>query len=290
MKIVVSVFFIFATSIAKAQPVRLHIMAGFSNYSGDIQQKGFTLDQSNAVFTGGATYNLTEKFALRGEYSFTELGADDKKNSKPLLQARNLNFKTIIQELSLMGEYDIFNLYDKRITPYVFAGIGLFQFSPYTFDSLGKKAWLAGLSTEGQGFPEYPDRKVYKTKQLNIPFGGGIKYALSDDIHLGFELGIRTLFTDYLDDVSTRYVDENILFAKKGSQAVNVAFRGDELKINPQAYPSAGTIRGSSKSKDYYYFGQFRISFRMNWFNNNSEPGRYRSKRSGIGCPSWKQF
>lgn len=266
-----------------AQPVRLHIMGGFSNYSGDIRQQRFTLDRANSVISAGGTFNITEQVALRSDYSFTRLGADDKYN-KPDLRIRNLNFKTLIQELTLMGEYDIMSLNDRRFTPYVFAGIGVFHFSPYTLDTSGNKVWLAGLSTEGQGLPEYPDRKVYKKTQFNIPLGAGLKYALSDDIYVGFEIGIRKLFTDHLDDVSTTYIDKNILFNRKGQQAVDFAFRGDELKP-PAEYPKTGSLRGNSKRNDYYYYGQFKISLRMHWFDTD-ESITNKAGRKWLGCPS----
>lgn len=259
-------------------------MGGFANYTGDIQQKRFTLNQANAVITGGATFNVTDQLALRSDYSFTRLQADDKYN-KPALAVRNLNFKTLIQELNLMGEYDILNLNEHPLTPYLFAGVGVFKFSPYTVDPAGTKIFLIGLSTEGQGLHEYPDRKIYKKTQLNIPFGGGLKYALSDDIHVGFEIGIRKLFTDYIDDVSTTYVDPNILAVAKGQQAADYAFRGDELKP-PVAFPGAGATRGNSKINDYYYYGQFRLSFRMPWFDKGGS-NRVKGNGKGLGCPSW---
>ena len=268
-----------------AQPVRLHIMGGFANYGGEIQQRRFTLNQANGIIGAGATFNITNKFSLRGDGSFARLGADDKLN-KADLRARNLNFKTIIQELNLTGEYDIFNLNDKRFTPYIFAGIGVFHFSPYTLSPAGNRVYLVGLSTEGQGFREYPDRKVYRTIQVNIPMGGGVKYALSDDVYVGFEIGFRKLFTDYLDDVSTTYIDQNLLLARKGQTAVNYAFRGDELKPS-LSYPAAGALRGNSKKNDYYYYGQFRISFRMPWFDGEGS-STVKSNRKGLGCPSWR--
>lgn len=276
---------IFFTSALIAQPVRLHVMGGFANYSGDIQQRRFTFNQAKAVVSGGATYNITDRFALRSDYSFANLSADDKLN-KAYLKARNLNFKTIIQELDLIGEYDIFNNSDHRLTPYIFAGIGVFKFSPYTADSSGNKVFLVGLSTEGQGLPDYPDRKVYKKTQFNIPLGGGIKFALSEDLYVGFEIGFRKLFTDYLDDLSTTYIDRNTLLSRKGQRAVDYAFRGDELKP-PLAYPATGTLRGNSKRNDYYYYGQFKISLRMPWFENGGN-NTGKSGRKGLGCPSWR--
>ncbi len=84
------------------------------------------------------------------------------------------------------------------------------------------------MSTEGEGLVEYPDRKPYNLFQFSIPFGGGIKFRVSDHIVVAYEIGMRKTFTDYLDDVSTRYVDQAILLNERGPGAVAMAFRGDE--------------------------------------------------------------
>jgi opacity protein-like surface antigen len=283
MKKILFLLPVLLVTMLSAQPLRVHLGGGLANYSGDLQEKAFTLKQANGLASAGATFNITDKFALRSDYSFTKLGADDKYNTNPGLNARNLNFKTIIRELTIMGEYDIFDLSQKVWTPYVFAGVGGFKFSPYTTDPSDRKIFLQGLGTEGQGLPQFPDRKLYNRTEINIPFGGGFKYALSDDIHLSAEMSFRKLFTDYLDDVSTTYVDENVLLTGRGQTAVDVAFRGDELKTNPQPYPAAGTIRGKAENNDLYYFVQARISFRLNWldsggFNNGG-------RKSKVGCP-----
>jgi opacity protein-like surface antigen len=265
-----------------AQPLRLHIKGGFANYSGELQQRSFTLNQAGGVLSAGATFEISNNLALRSDYSLAKVGGDDKYGLTTGAIGRNLNFKTLVRELSLMGEYNLFDIYDKGWSPYIFAGVGVFKFSPYTTDSSGAKVFLAGLGTEGQGLSAYSNRLPYKRTQLNIPFGGGIKYALSDDIHLTAEVGFRKLFTDYFDDVSTTYADENLLYLGRGPQAVQLAFRGDELKNNPQQYPQEGAQRGNPKSKDWYYFGQVGISFRMNWFDNREYS---RSRKSKVDCP-----
>ena len=270
---------LFAVLHTQAQTVRLNFMTGLSNYYGEIQKKKLTFDKSNPVFAVGATLDITNKLLLRTEYSFTKLQGDDKRGIYP---TRNLNFKTYIQEGTLLLEYNLFDLYEKKLTPYVFSGVGLFRFSPYTTDSLNRKVYLVSLHTEGQGFPEYPDRKIYKRTQFNIPIGGGLKYAISDDVQFGFEYGLRILFTDYLDDVSKSYVDENILRNRAGQLAVDLSYRGDELKNGSKSYPGAGTLRGSSRVNDLYYYGLARLSIRMNWFENGLSSGR----KNKFGCPS----
>src|SRR5690606_15533698 len=106
-----------------------------------------------------------------------------------------------------------------------------------TYDTLGTKIFLRDLGTEGQGLPQYPDKKMYNLVQIAVPFGGGIRLRLSDNVHISYEIGLRKLFTDYIDDVSTTYADEAILASRRGQRAVGIAFRGDELKDLQLDYP-----------------------------------------------------
>ncbi|MCW3112517.1 MAG: hypothetical protein JWR18_913 [Segetibacter sp.] len=275
-----STLFIFISTVSISQPVRVHFTGGFANYNGDLQQKRVTLQQAKGAIGAGVTFNLSDRLSVRSDYTFANVSADDKRNKNSSLAARNLNFNTRLYELTLLGEYDILDLNQHKISPYVFGGVGLFHYDPYTTGAAGEKVYLSYLSTEGQGF--LSGKKNYKKTDFNIPLGAGVKYALSDEIRIGFELGLRVLRTDYLDDVSSYYVNQNTLRAARGQTAVDFAFRGDELKNNPAPYPSGGTTRGNNKVNDFYYFGLFRIDFRLNWFDNGgSGPGG----RGSVNCP-----
>ncbi len=54
-----------------------------------------------------------------------------------------------------------------------------------------------------KGFAEYPDRKVAKLTQMNIPMGVGVKYFLNDKVSLSAEVIHRQTNTDQIDAVST---------------------------------------------------------------------------------------
>lgn len=240
--------------LASAQN-RLHLTlsGGFSNYYGDLQSKPLTLDQAHGALGIGVKYDLTGHFSVRGGLFYGRLSADDKKN-KPSLQPRNLNFHTRVLEGNIMAEYALFDLQNKPFTPYAFAGIALFHFDPYTFDSTGAKYYLQPLGTEGQGLAQYPDRKFYKLTQFAIPFGAGIRLQVSEKVTLAYEFGLRKTFTDYLDDVSTTYVDPTVLNIARGPKAVELSYRGGELKDGSTVYPPEGSVRGGAESKDWYYF------------------------------------
>ena len=241
---------------------RLHLTlsGGFSNYYGDLQSKPLTLDQAHGAFGAGVKYDITNHFSVRGGLFFGKVSADDKKN-KASLQPRNLNFHSRIFEGNVMAEYALFDLQEKQFTPYAFAGVALFHFNPYTFDSTGGKFYLQPLGTEGQGLSQYPDRKFYKLTQLAIPFGAGIRLKVSEKVTLAYEFSLRKSFTDYLDDVSTTYVDVNALNVARGPKAVELSYRGGELKDGDPTYPADQTVRGGAKSKDWYYFSGITATF-----------------------------
>jgi len=271
-----AVLFIPVGSIA--QQLHITVRGGFSGYQGDLQSKQIALNQSNFGFGLGLKYDLNPHWSVRTEFNSGKIEADDKKND-PNLQLRNLSFQSKIVEGNLLLEYSLFNLSERKFTPYAFAGLAVFHFDPYAYDTLGNKIFLKPLSTEGQGLPQYPNRKEYKLTQMAIPMGVGFRYKVADNITLGYELGIRKTFTDYLDDLSTTYVDELVLAQERGLKAVEMAFRGGELKNSTASYPLDGELRGGSQFKDWYYFHGITLTVGLN--SNSSGGGRKGDTR----CP-----
>jgi hypothetical protein len=100
-------------------------------------------------------------------------------------------------------------------------------------------------------------------------------------VSISLELGLRKLFSDYIDDLSSTYVDKAALLAQRGPKAVSLAYRGDELKTNPGTYPAGGTVRGGAKSKDWYYFTLLTASFKLSAKNSTN-----RFNRSSLKCPA----
>jgi len=131
---------------------------------------------------------------------------------------RNLSFRSDISEVSLLIEFHPFQVKYRpegplKISPYVLAGVGWFNFNPQTYYN-GQYVNLQPLSIEGQGFSEFPDRKPYKLSQSNIPFGIGVRYELTSQFDIRFEYVHRKLFTDYLDDASSRKNIDPALYDK----------------------------------------------------------------------------
>lgn len=205
-----------------------------------------------------------QKIGVRLEASFGEVnGADSvlrkfKSNSSGRYES-NLSFKSYITDLQLAVEVHplLFRSYDDdppRLSPYVFAGVGYFSFDPQTKLN-GQWYSLQPLRTEGQGFKEYPDRKPYKLNQFNLAGGMGVRYEIGSIFNARLEVNYRYLFTDYLDDVSTTYVDpalfNNYLSPKLANLAQQLYSRKAEL--NPGAETIPGYQRGSPASNDAFF-------------------------------------
>jgi len=258
----------------------VNLFGGFSNYFGDLQEKAYTTQQSNGSFGAGLQYDFTGHFSVLSNLTYGRVSASDGYAGKADLRARNLNFETVITEWNVLAEYNFLDLQVHKLTPYVFAGLAVYHFNPYSYDTTGKKVYLRPLSTEGEGLSQYPGRKEYALTQLAIPFGGGIKFRISDRVTLAYEIGLRKLFTDYLDDVSATYVSQANLLAARGPEAVEMAYRGNQLKTGG-TYPPDGTVRGNPKHKDWYYMSGLRVTIAL----NSMQMSLHRRNRGVIDCP-----
>lgn len=283
MKRSLLLFFLLLTRVAFAQ-LHLGVFAGGSNYTGELNSK--PLKRTKPAVGLSVNYEISDRVMLRSGFMLAKVeGGDMFSGSEFLKQNRNLSFQSKITEFSLIGELTAFNLYNVRWSPYAFGGIAVYRFNPFVQDS-GRKVFLQPLGTEGQGLAEYPNRRPYALTQFSIPFGGGIKYNINETIRIGFEIGFRRLFTDYLDDVSSFYADEAALLAARGPQAVRFAYRGDEvpgdnLTYPDNGYPAKDAQRGNHNSKDWMYFTGIHLTFRL----NNGYGKTDASGKRGYGCP-----
>lgn len=223
-----------------------------------------------------AMYNY--KLAARLEATFGTVTADDKvlKKVAPSTSGRyerNLSFKSNISDFMLGFEIHpmyIFNSYsddDEKepplFSPYLFAGVGFFSFKPQAKLN-GKWVDLQPLSTEGQGFAEYADRKPYKLNQMTIPFGMGVKYDIGSALSLRAEIIYRKLNTDYLDDVSQRYYIDPRVFSNyfTGAKLDNAkALYNRQQELTGGAALINSDERGNPNNKDSYFTFNIKIGY-----------------------------
>ncbi len=273
-KIITSALLLLATTYSNAQfsTVDFSSSLGTANYFGDLNTRANPYNQSSFAGSVGLVYYFADKFNLRADIGYSQLKADDKKSKREDLKARNLNFRSNVIDFNVAVEYDLLDIstirYDQAdhvFTPYAFAGVGLLHFDPTTVDRYGNKVHLQAMGTEGQGLADYPDRKPYSKTALQIPFGGGVKFALSKEVTLSVEFKYHLLFTDYLDDVSREgYPTYNALY-QKDHALPGLTYRGDELPgggIFP--YTNAMPNRGNPKNNDAYYNTLVRFSVSLN--------------------------
>lgn len=177
---------------------------------------------------------------------------------------RNLHFESDVYEIGLIAEYNLNSIipaFDKfGLNIYYTTGINVFHFNPMAYYKGELKA-LIPLSTEGQGLSQFPNRKHYELTQINIPFGLGMEFDIADNLRIGLEISPRWTFTDYLDDVSTTYVNYDVLLESKGELSAALANRtGELLGTGPVKVPT-GTGRGDSTDNDWYIYSGFHISY-----------------------------
>lgn len=274
MKKFIALLLLFS-SLQSYSQFRLGIFGGVANYWGDLVERPYQSSRGAFGLTG--TFSISQRFNLRAGLTFARIAGADSNSKSDVLIARNLSFQSNIAEFSLLAEYNFFNLDQMRWTPYVFGGLAVYHFDPFTYDPSNTRVYLQPLTTEGQGITGYQG-EPYKLTQMAIPFGGGFKYVLTDRLQLGAEVGIRKLFTDHLDDVSGNYADPADLLAARGQQSADLAYRGDELPGGNPNSPGKGLTRGGAKYKDYYYFTGLHLTMQLGEGSLFSGKDRY-------GCP-----
>lgn len=262
--------------------VHLGLFGGIGNYQGDLINGAYIGKLTRVAVGVTGEYELSSKLSLRAGFTFAQIAGDDQFNSKDYLKLRNINFESNIVEFSVVAQYYTFGFENRRWSPYVFGGLALYHFNPYILTVNDEKIFLKPLSTEGQGLAGYTESKPYSLTQLALPFGAGVKYALTDNIRIGAEVGLRKLFTDHLDDISGNYADENDLRAERGDLSVQLAYRGDEVPGGDPNYPAKGAQRGGMNQKDWYYLTGLTLSFRL---GSGAGGGLFGGGKGKYGCP-----
>lgn len=202
---------------------------GTINYFGDLnplaQYVGTEWRATNPSISVNVQRKLGRNFHARLEFTYGRIRGNDSRSASPNDERhryrflRNSHFRNDIKELSLVGIYDIIpsgGKYYRRsqFTPYISAGVAVFHHNPKakTAEEFGGK-WVAlqPLGTEGQQSGVKGYAKPYSRIQPAVILGIGAKWKLNDRTNLSFEVGLRYLFFDYLDDVSDVYADQGDL-------------------------------------------------------------------------------
>lgn len=254
------IFSLFICSLAAAQyRWDYGFGAGASNYLGDMggkqkTRRDFVADMKMAETrwntAGFVRYKFDHRLSLKAELAYLRIQGADNLSSNVGRHDRNLSFRNDIFELTITPQVKIYENNDLGrsyrfrlgFKYYVFAGVGFYHHNPKA-EYKGDWYALQPLHTEG---------KNYSLWGVNIPVGTGFYFTMKKKHRIGFEYNWRICFTDYLDDVSGKYVDPNTLSSPKAKVLAN---RTAELG-NVPAYLlpnfAPGQKRGDPTHKDNY--------------------------------------
>jgi len=241
-----SIVFLFSGS---AQDLEVGMYGGGSYYLGDLNPSNH-FQGTQIAYGVLARYNFNTRWAVKlSGYQGKIVG-----NSADswFLPDRNIQFSSPVTDISAVAEFNFLPYFTgskrKFITPYVYAGIGMFFFKP---SSNGAK--LKPLGTEGQQVG-YEGRKPYSLVSFNIPFGLGVKLSVSRKIGITAFWEMHKTFSDYLDDISkTYYLDGTSIDPNDPQQY----FSDPALSHQP------GMQRGNSRNHDWYSFYGITITYKF---------------------------
>lgn len=235
--------------------LELGVHVGPSYYIGDINPaKHFS--QPSIQFGGVARYNPNSRWTFRLDYTYAWVKASDEVVKwRP---ERGLGFRTNVNDLSLIAEFNFLEYYTgnpkRNCSPYIFGGISVFYFQPYcTTDSVG--AALRPLNTESLSEPYGLNLGSLSIPLgVSIPFGIGVKLAVSKHVGMTFEWRLHKTFTDYLDDCGTTYPEPD-------NHAVVDGY--DYTDPSGNGY-LAGMQRGNSAFKDWFCMAGVSFTWKFN--------------------------
>lgn len=187
----------FCASVSAQNTSEVGVGLGATNYRGEISPE-YQLQNNRPALTVFYRKDVSVPITLRGGFTAGFLrAADDNVNGvnggvPPLQNYRQANTKGSLLEASAVVEYNFMDYHyrtDKvHFTPYLFAGVAAFYANTTTVSNNPTLGGVFNQSGAMLGFA--------------IPAGVGFKYALSEHINLGLEVGVRKAFTDQLDHLS----------------------------------------------------------------------------------------
>ncbi len=274
------------------------IKIGVANYLGDIGSgdlaRGFVYNlelKDTRWNTGGfVRYRFHPYFGYQGSLQYLRIQGKDENSINLPRQGRNLSFRNDMFVTNHKFEYyppvlsvaDVGGRgrYRTDFKTYFFAGLGLLLHNPKA-EYNGTWYKLRPLMTEG---------RKYSPIVLTIPMGTGFYFTYKRQHRIGFEMSWNMTFSDYLDDVSTTYVNPS----QMGSDpmALVLANRNPELNYSlanyphPNNYGPDGTRRGDPTDKDNFMLVSLSYSYVIRTKNgfSRSYSWIYKSK-SKFGKP-----
>ncbi len=237
-----------------------HLGVGY--YFGDLNTR---FDLGLPRPSGGllGKFNFNKRTSVRMGLHYTMVEAMDSRSNNTFEQIRNLSFRGHVGEFQGLFEFNFLPIVhgdkDHFWSPYLFVGASFLYFSS---QAKYQDEWvnLRPLGTEGQAPGD-----EYLPIHGALVYGLGVKFNLNMKWTLFAEVNARAALTDYIDDVSSTYPDNDQLRATRGDVAADLSDRSLIIPgINDSPIGTQGFQRGEVQTLDQvatitigitYYFG-----------------------------------
>lgn len=246
---------------------------GSSTYYGELSNPGTTIKFQPNLNVGLQRY-VSPRISVRGELNWFSLEGSDAQANSASRKVRGLSFHSSCFEISATGAINLYangNRYYRRpgLDVYAFTGIGLLYFNPKA-DYKGKSYSLEPLHTEGVS---------YSRVVPVIPVGLGVRIKTGPNTNIVFEGGYRKTFTDYLDDVSSKYI-------APGTDPIANYFENPNNPLyNPAATTDlnnykAGSKRGNPTNTDSYFLLNVKVEYYLPFTQGRNGNGLLKRSRN----------
>ena len=289
----IALIFIASNSVlAQRYNLGFGVKLGVANYLGDIGggnlERPFVMNMElkDTRWSGGVfvRYRFHPLFGYQGSLNINRIQGKDSESENFARQGRNLSFRNDVYTFDNKLEYYPPQLtmsdvgrrgrYRTDFKTYIFSGVGIGYHNPKALYN-GDWVKLRPLMTEGVS---------YSKVAVYIPIGAGFYFTHRKQHRFGFEISYNLTFTDYLDDVSTVYIDHtDPLTASLANR--NPELSGDQYPSSENYGPKIpGQVnlnpRGDATENDAFLSVTLSYSFvlKSNTGFNRSYSWIYRSK------------
>jgi hypothetical protein len=283
----------------KRQRRELIVGVGASNFLGDLgganqigtyYLRDLEFNQTRSNLLLAYRFRYSQNIYFKGNFNYGRVSGDDLLTQEPARNARRLNFRTNLWELSGTFEYAITEERIKGryirgqsrfpVNIYTILGLGITFFNPkgqfrgdpnYVQGAVVNKWYsLHDLHTEGQNLPG--GSKPYKLWTIVIPVGIGLKYPITNTWHIGMEYKMMKTFTDYIDDAGGFYYNNDDIKKNNGELAAYFADPSIEYRRGkaekPTVFSPRPNLTGQDKranfaKNDTYLYGTVYVAYKF---------------------------
>lgn len=232
------------------------LFVGGSYFMGDV----YSTVPEDLGLALGVSYrrNLNSRWAIRFDAKRLEFSGSDENSDDNFEIQRNQSFTNIAYSFGANIEFNFLNFKPYKpqsyfqnadvFTPFVSFGLSILTHNPKT-TLAGNEYELRPLMTEGVS---------YSSVTVGLPMGFGFKFRLSDRFQMALIGELTPTFTDYLDDVSTKYPDDPNSLSKTGRDLSNRTL----VAQGPEG-SSWGTQRGNEINNDWLSSVVLSVSYNL---------------------------